>query len=153
MVRSALDATHSPADDGPEEARRMHLTRREIKHVGAVASAAMAAIYALIGLGVLDIGGSTSGETVDLAVFGFSAGMAYLVLAVLLVFTDRRWLWLLAVLAMLWVYVIYVSTSGVREPAFEIWGIALRLIQLPLLAVLVYLAWNSAPSGIREADR
>jgi hypothetical protein len=113
----------------------------------------MAAIYALIGLGVLDIGASTSGETVDLAVFGFSAGMAYLVLAVLLVFTDRRWLWLLAVLAMLWVYVIYVSTSGVREPAFEIWGIALRLIQLPLLAVLVYLAWNSAPSGIREADR
>jgi peptidoglycan/LPS O-acetylase OafA/YrhL len=113
----------------------------------------MAVIYLLIGLGILDIGGSASGETVDLALFGFAAGIAYLVLALLLMFTDRRWLWILAALLMLWVYVIYVSTSGGREPPFEVWGIALRVIQLPLLAALIYLSWNSPGSAMREASR
>ena len=113
----------------------------------------MAVIYILIGLGLLDIGGSTSGETVDLALFGFAAGAAYLVLALLLLFSDRRWLWMLATLLMLWVYVIYVSTSGGREPSFEVWGITLRVLQLPLLAVLIYLSWNSPRSATREAAR
>jgi hypothetical protein len=111
----------------------------------------MAAIYLLIGLGILDIGGSTSGETVDLALFGLSAGIAYVVLALLLALTDRRWLWILAALLMLWVYVIYLSTSGVREPSFEVWGITLRIVQLPLLAVLIYLSWNSPRSATPDA--
>jgi hypothetical protein len=54
---------------------------------------------------------------------------------------------------MLWVYVIYVSTSGSRAPSFEVWGITLRIIQLPLLAVLIYLSWNSPRSETREAAR
>jgi hypothetical protein len=112
----------------------------------------MAVIYLLIGLGILDIGASTSGEAVDLALFGFSAAIAYAVLALLLTFTDRRWLWILAALVMLWVYVIYVSTSGVREPSFEVWGIALRIIQVPLLASLVYLSWNSPRSAAGEVS-
>jgi hypothetical protein len=62
----------------------MHLTRRQVRYIGALASSAMAAIYVLIGLGIPDIGSSTSGETVDLALFGFSACMAYAVLALLL---------------------------------------------------------------------
>jgi hypothetical protein len=131
----------------------MFLTRRRVRQVGALASSAMAAIYLLIGLGILDIGGSTSGETVDLALFGFSAGIGYLVLALLLTLTDRRWLWILSALLMLWVYVIYVSTSGAREPSFEVWGIALRIIQLPLLAALVYLSWNSPRSATHQAAR
>jgi hypothetical protein len=113
----------------------------------------MAVVYFLIGLGILDIGASSSGEMVDLALFGFSAGVAYLVLALLLTFTDRRWLWLLATLLMLWVYVIYVSTSGVREPPFEFWGLALRVIQVPLLAALIYLSWKPSRSTTQETAR
>jgi hypothetical protein len=106
----------------------------------------MAVIYLLIGLQVLRIGGGTSGETVDLAMFGFSAGLAFLVLAVLLASTDRRWLWIVATIAQIWVYWVYFSVSGGREPPFEMWGITLRILQLPLLAALIYLAWNRPPS-------
>jgi hypothetical protein len=106
----------------------------------------MAVIYLLIGLGVLGIGTSTSAEAVDLALFGLSAGIAYVVLALLLTFTDHRWLWILAALVMLWVYVIYLSTSGTREPPFELWGVTLRVIQLPLLAALIYLSWRPSRS-------
>jgi hypothetical protein len=124
----------------------MRLTRGQVRQLGALASAAMAGIYLLIGLGVLDIGGSTSGETVDLALFGFSAGTAFLLLAVSLLSTDRRWVWVLAAILQLWVYLIYFSVSGTREPPFEMWGITLRLIQLPLLVVLVYLSWKAPPA-------
>jgi hypothetical protein len=99
----------------------------------------MAAIYYLIGLGVLNIGGSTTGEMVDLRVFGGGAGTAFLVLATLLFATDRRWIWAIALLFQVFVYLIYVSTSSSREPAFETWGISLRLLQLPVLIGLIYL--------------
>jgi hypothetical protein len=131
----------------------VHLTRKRVRYVAASASSAMAIIYFLIGRGVLDVGASTSGEMVDLAQFGFSAAIAYVVLALALMVTDRRWLWLLATLLMLWVYVIYVSTSGVREPPFEPWGLTLRVIQLPLLLALIYLTWKPTRSMTQETAR
>jgi hypothetical protein len=131
----------------------MHLDRRQVRHVGAFASSAMAVIYFLIGLGVLDIGGSSSGEMVDLAAFGFSAGLAFLVIALLLAATDRRWLWVLAAIFQAWVYVIYFSVSGTREPPFEVWGITLRIIQLVLFSVLVYLSWKAPQPTTRTAVR
>jgi peptidoglycan/LPS O-acetylase OafA/YrhL len=129
----------------------MHLDRRRVRLVAASASALMAAIYFLIGLGVLGIGGSKSGEMVDLTVFGFSAGTAFLILAGLLAFTDRRWLWILAAIFQVWVYVIYFGVAGSREPPFEIWGLTLRAIQIALLAGLVYLSWNAPRRNTKEA--
>jgi hypothetical protein len=132
----------------------MHLTRRQIRDLAALAALAMAAIYSLIGFGVLDIGGSTSGEMVDLLMFGVSAGSAFLLLALLLATTDRRWVWIFATLAQVWMYVIYVAASSSREPPFEVWGIALRIIQLPLLVALVYLSWRApAPKKRIEGQR
>ena len=130
----------------------MHLERRQVRFVAALASATMAVIYFLIGLGVLGIGGSTSGEMVDLTVFGFSAGTAFLLLAALLVLTDRRWLWGLAAFFQVWVYVVYFGVAPGREPPFEIWGLTLRIIQLVLLAGLVYLAVK-APEHASEVSR
>ena len=129
----------------------MHLDRRRVRLVAASASALMAAIYFLIGLGVLSIGGSKSGEMVDLTVFGFSAGTAFLILAGLLAITDRRWLWIVAAVFQVWVYVIYFAVAGSREPPFEIWGITLRVIQVVLLAGLVYLSWNAPQRNTKEA--
>jgi len=116
------------------------LTRKRVRLIAAAAAATMAVIYYLIGLGVLYIGTGKSGEMVDLRVFGGGAGTAFLLLAVLLLTTDRRWIWILAALAQLWVYVIYMAASAGREPPFEIWGITLRILQLPVLAGLVYLS-------------
>lgn len=121
----------------------MRLDRHRIRSLGAVVSGAMAAIYFGIGLGVLGIGGSTSGESVDLAAFGFGAGSAFLVLALLLLRTDHRWLWVLALVAQAWVFVVYFAVSGTREPPFEVWGILLRALHVPLMLVLAYLAWRA----------
>ena len=78
-------------------------------------------------------------EKVDLVVFGFSAGTAFLIVAALLALTDRRWISVLSLLFQVSVYVTYIGVSGGREPAFEIWGITLRLIQLVVIASLFYL--------------
>ena len=99
--------------------------------------------FLLIGLGVLGIGGSSTGESADLAMFGFSAGAAFLVLALLLLITDHRWLWVLALVAQAWVFLVYFAVSGTREPPFEVWGILLRLLHVPLMLVLAYLAWRA----------
>lgn len=124
----------------------MHLSRVTVRYVAAAASATMAVIYFLIGLGVLGIGGAKTGESVDLGVFGGGAGTAFLVLSALLATTDRRWIWALAAIFQVFVYVVYVATSGVREPAFETWGITLRLVQLPLLLGLIYLTLKAPVS-------
>ncbi len=121
----------------------MRLERDRIRALGAAVSGAIALIYLLIGLGVLPIGGTTSGESVDPWVFGASAGTAFLILSLLLLRTDRRWLWVLAALAQTWVAVVYVMVSGTREPPFEVWGIVLRILQVPLLMITAYLAWRS----------
>ena len=116
--------------------------RMQVRRGAALAAGAMAAIYYLIGLGVLHIGGSSSGEMVDLGVFGGGAGTAFLALALLFAFTDRRWLWVLALIFQLWVYVIYVAVSGTREPPFELWGITLRVLQVPVILALIYLSFR-----------
>jgi hypothetical protein len=129
----------------------MHIERRTVRLTAATASAAMAFIYFLIGLGVLSIGGSSSGETVDLRVFGLSAGSAFLVLAALLALTDRRWLWVLAAIFQAWVYVIYFAVAPGREPPYEFWGITLRIIQVVVFAGLIYLAWKAPAHTSKEA--
>lgn len=128
----------------------MDPTRRRVRYISAAAAAAMAVIYYLIGLGVLYIGGSTTGEMVDLRVFGGGAGTGFLLLAALLAFTDRRWLWVLAALVQVWVYVVYLAASGGRDPAFEMWGITLRILQLPVLVGLIYLSIKPAHRALSE---
>jgi hypothetical protein len=127
----------------------MQVSRQRIRFVGAAASATMAVIYSLIGLRIYDIGGSTTGETVDLGLFGASAGSAFLALAVLLALTDRRWLWIPAVAFQVFVYAIYFGTSGTRVPPFEILGITLRIVQIPLVLALIYLTVK-APMSTRS---
>lgn len=120
----------------------MRLDRHQVRALGAIVSGAMAVIYFLIGLGVLGIGGSRSGESVDLAMFGFAAGSAFLILALLLRLTDRRWLWVSALVAQVWVFLLYFAVSGTREPPFEVWGIVLRALHVPLMLALGHLAWR-----------
>ena len=131
----------------------VHPTRVGVRRIGALAAILMAGIYYLIGLGVLGIGGSTTGEMVDLRMFGLSAGTAFLAVAALLWFTDRRAIWALALLFQVFVLVIYVAASGGRVPPFEIWGLALRTIQLVVIAALAYLTFGSAADHTMEAHK
>ena len=72
--------------------------------------------------------------------FGALAGGAFLLGAVLLFTLDRRWLWIAGALFQVFVIWAYVDVSKTRTPPFEMWGITLRIIQLPLLAALAWLA-------------
>jgi hypothetical protein len=121
----------------------MGLSRQGVRYLGAAAAALMAAIYFLIGIGVLDVGGTTSGETPDQLGFGLSAGSAFLLTAALLLLTDRRWVWVIATVFQVLVLVIYIGASAIRVPPFEVWGITLRVIQLPLLLAVGWLALDS----------
>ncbi len=115
------------------------MSRRMIRYGAAAVAAIMAVIYFLIGLGVLNVGGSDS-DRAFLWVFGALAGGAFLLGALLLVTVDRRWVWVAGLIFQVFVYWAYVDVSKTRTPPFETWGITLRVIQLPLLLALGYLA-------------
>jgi hypothetical protein len=118
----------------------MSLDRRTVRHLAAALSAAMAGIYFLIGLGVLDVGGGSGDDAGFLIVFGAMAGSAFALGTVLLLATDRRWLWILGAVFQVFVFWAYVDVARQRTPPFETWGITLRIIQVPLLLALAYLA-------------
>ena len=116
-----------------------HMNRHTIRLVAAGLAAAMAVIYFLIGVGVLTVVDGQAGDPSMLG-FGASAGALFLVGAILLFEFDRRWLWIAGALLQIFVAAMYVAVSPERTPAFEVWGITLRVIQVPLFAALVYLA-------------
>ena len=127
----------------------MMLSRTTIRHAGAVVAAVMAVIYFLIGAGVLQV--VTPNEDPGfLFVFGAMAGGAFLLGALLLMRFDRRWLWMLGAAFQVFVYWGYFAVAPDRTPAFEPWGITLRVVQVPLLIALLYLAVR--PSEQRTAE-
>ena len=121
----------------------MHLTRPMIRHVAAALAAAIATIYFLIGFGALSVVNAKPGDP-SLLPFGLFAGSGFLVGAVLLVTADRRILWALGAVLQVLVAIMYVAIAPQRDPQFEVWGITLRVIQVPLFAALLYLATHSA---------
>jgi hypothetical protein len=129
----------------------MHLDRRRVRLGAAALSAAMAVIYLLIGLGVLDISADPSGE-VDLFGFGLGAGALFLTGALLLVAVDHRVLWAIGLVLQGLVIAMYLAVSPQREPPYELWGITLRILQLPLIAALAYLAIAPAHAGAETRE-
>jgi hypothetical protein len=127
----------------------MNGRRRTIRYGAAAIAGTMAVIYFLIGLRVLDVGG-TDADQQFLWVFGMMAGGAFALGAVLLVAFDRRWLWIVGVVFQVFVFWAYVDVSKSRNPPFEMWGITLRIIQFPLVAALVYLAVRAPEPGTRD---
>ena len=123
--------------------------RRKVRYLAAIAAGAMATIYFLIGLGVLEaVDPASAADTgTDMFVFGLSAGAMFLLGAVLLLALDRRFLWAGGAVLQVLVFAMYLVVSQQRTPAFEVWGITLRIIQVPLFAALVYLSVH------REARR
>jgi hypothetical protein len=120
----------------------VQLSRRTIRYLAAAAAAAMAVIYYLIGLEILHVVDAPP-EGMSLFWFGIPAGSAFLLGAVLLVAFDRRILWILGAVLQVLVALGYLAVAPDRTPAFEVWGITLRIIQVPLFAFLVYLALRS----------
>lgn len=113
--------------------------RRLVRYTAAVLSAAVAAIYFSIGLGIVQV---VNEPPPDMSMFGFGvpAGAAFVIGAVLLVAFDYRLLWALGTMLQVATIVMYFAISPQREPHFEIWGILVKIGQALLLVALAYLA-------------
>ncbi len=122
--------------------------RRVIRYFGAIVSAVIAVIYLLIGSRVLIVLDGNGDQ-----VFGLFACAAFILGAVLLVAFDRRILWILGALLQVFVIFTYFNLASQRAPAFESWGITLRIIQLPLLITLTYLALRAPLTPTASQDR
>ncbi len=114
--------------------------RRRIRYLAAGLSAATAFIYVLIGLGIVSVVDEVAGDAPDLLTFGLAAGAAYVLGAALLVAFDRRALWFVGSVLQVGVIVMYLVVSSTRTPPFEVWGVAIKVLQLVLLGALLYLS-------------
>lgn len=116
-----------------------NLTAR-LRCVAAGLAALIAVFYGLIWAGVLSV--VTEAESGELGILGF-AGLVFLGLAVLLWRWRHRVVWVGAALLQVLVIWMYVVVGAERDPAFEVWGISIRVAQVTLLGVLVTLVvWD-----------
>ena len=123
-------ASSSGAADAPARMAR----RRTLRYVAAALSAATALIYLLIGLQVLIVLDTPTDQ-----IFGYFACAGYALGVFLLLRHDRRLVVILGALFQVFVIYQYFNVASQRAPAYEIWGIGLRVIQVVLLITLVYL--------------
>ena len=119
-------------------------TRRRVRYAAAVLAGATAVLYVLIATSAISVidAGAVADARHDQLAFATPAAIAYALGAILLLIprVDRRILWVLGALLQVGVITIYFSVAPDREPSFEPWGIAIRLVQVLLLATLVVLA-------------
>ena len=118
-------------------------TRRRIRYAAAVLAGLTVGLYVLIATSAVSVIDATAVEDVrrDQLAFATPAAIAYALGCVLLLIPglDRRTLWALGGLLQVGVIFMYFSVAPDREPSFEPWGIAIRVVQLLLLAALVML--------------
>lgn len=118
-------------------------TRRRIRYAAAALAGLTAAIYVLIATSAVTVIDPAAVEDArrDQLAFATPAAIAYALGASLLLipWLDRRILWALGALLQVGVIAMYFSVAPDREPSFEQLGIAIRVIELLLLATLVML--------------
>lgn len=135
--------------DAPPSVPAGSTLRRDIRIVGIVLAAASTLIYYLIGFGVITFpGGDFAGQTV----FGLFAGTAFLAGTIAMVRYDKRALWVLGTLGLVFVTWAYFDVAPERDPSYEFWGIFLRVLQIPLLGIVGWLAMTTQKEG-REDGR
>ena len=111
-------------------------TRTTVRHTAALLAGVVALIYLLIGLQVMTV----IDNPADQAAFALPAAVVFGGLAGLLAVADRRVVWAAAAVFVGLVILMYFGVAPRRSPAYETWGILLRLLQVPLVALLGYLA-------------
>jgi peptidoglycan/LPS O-acetylase OafA/YrhL len=115
--------------------------RQAARWVAAGASAVAAALYLLIGFGVVSVGESTTaGGAPDLLAFGLMTGGAFAVAAALLALRESRILWIALAALNVIVIVGYVAAASIRSPSYEPWGLGIKACQAVALVAVVYLA-------------
>ena len=110
--------------------------RRRVRYFAAAMAASASLIYFLIGLRVVSVIQNPE-EQVG---FGFAAGAGFAISALLIVSVDQRSLWVAGAVLQALIILMYFTLAVERIPEFEVWGILLRIVQVPLLGAVTYLA-------------
>lgn len=118
---------------------------RMVRYVAAGLAGATAFVYLLIGLKVVTVIEPDTGQPV----FGILAALGWSLGVVLLLVIERRWVWVVGAVLQAFTILMYFNLASERTPAYEEWGIVIRVLQVVLLVVLVYLAIR-APQGERR---
>jgi hypothetical protein len=116
-------------------------------HIGMVRAAAVAlaaattALYAVVGLAVVDISNKAeNGPIVPLVMTAF----VFAALTVLLALRPRRVSYLTGAALCAVAIVGYFVIAPSRDPSFEAWGLSIKVVQVVLLAALAWLARRAA---------
>jgi hypothetical protein len=109
-----------------------------VRAVAVGASLVAAALYLLIGFGIVDIGES-EGSDPALIQFGLLMGAIFAITAGLLWFVQTRLVLIAAAVVQVIVLIGYVAVASSREPAFELWGILVKVAQAVVLVAVAYL--------------
>lgn len=116
------------------------LNRDTVRRVAVGLTVITAILYYLIGFRVVEVlADDPTGQTT----FGLIAGTAFALGAVVIARYDKRVLWVLGTLGLGFVIWTYFNLAPDRDPSFELWGILIRVVQVPLLITLGYLAITS----------
>ena len=110
--------------------------RRRVRYFAAAMAAIASLIYFLIGLRVVSVIQNPE-EQVG---FGLAAGAGFAIAALLILSVDQRSLWVAGAVLQALIILMYFTLAVERIPEFELWGILLRIVQVPLLAAITYLA-------------
>jgi hypothetical protein len=111
--------------------------RRVIRYFAALVSGLTAVAYFLIGFRVVSVLDANGDQT-----WALFAGVAYAIGALLLLAFDRRVVWVLGAALQILVIYTYFNLASYRSPAFEVWGIVIRLAQSMILIALAYLMFR-----------
>ncbi len=107
-----------------------------LQRIAAGISLLIAVLYGLIWAGVLTV--VTEAEVGELGILGI-AGLVFLALAALLWRFASRILWVATAVLQVGMIWMYVAIGAERDPAFEVWGITIRVAQVALIGVLIAL--------------
>jgi hypothetical protein len=128
-------------------------SRRQLRTWGAALCGAIALIYAAIALHLVSIVDGPAAEVARTQwAFAAPAAVVFLLGAFLLLRYDDRRLWAVGAVLQVLVFAMYLAVAPERQPAYELWGVTLRLLQLGLLVPLVLLAVRR-PVRLAERDR
>jgi hypothetical protein len=115
-----------------------------IRYLAAAIAGAAAIVYVLIAINIITVMEDQADEAPvpPLVAAGLLAAVS-----VLLCLTGRRGVLIGGAAVQVFLIVLYFLIAGEREPAFEAWGIGLKVAQTAVLALLAWLLLTRATDG------
>jgi hypothetical protein len=124
-------------------------TVQRIRFAAAAVAAAVAVAYLLIGTSVIAV---VDGQTGLVPPILIAAGL-FAAIAIAAVVRPSRPLWIAGGALQVLVVLGYIAISPERTPAFEAWGVGVKVLQILLLAGFLTLAFHRpAVAGETPAD-